>query len=481
MRRSTFLTSGLVTAATIGNFTFPSVASTDPTVCQSGQRTIDFESLVDNRPLVERSSIFAVENDVKKIAELRLAFSNMYRWSRNNPNDPRCWPLQSAIHRIAGLRGATDPTLTIHSSFYFLPWHRAYLYFFERILAWHLATESTMDANFRLPIWNWDITYSELKVPTSYTTPEISGQPNPLYTLRGDSSPFEPNDTNPTDALGSAADDFFGSSPATGLVNPGAPFSTPHGAVHEDTGGVMMDPRTSAEDPIFFSHHANVDKLWAWWLSGSNHTAPDYLEWKSTVWTFTDWDGTCVSVKASDMIDEKRMRYYYAPSVEIIAKGPQSAHALALESGRLTTTDQARSAVRKATHAQLRLVRVRVDGPGRYFVTTPSSLLPGYQTVLGSFVVFGHADQKLATVYVPIYGAKSALTASQLRLGIHKESRSRSTQQRRLAIAGSSGTGAKILSATPTELPQAKLRRLFGLASVSFEPLEASGATLLTR
>ena len=38
----------------------------------------------------------------------------------------------------------------------------------------------------------------------------------------------------------------------------------PHDHVHVDVGagGLMSDPRTAALDPIFWLHHANIDRLW---------------------------------------------------------------------------------------------------------------------------------------------------------------------------------------------------------------------------
>src|SRR4029079_15889074 len=42
---------------------------------------------------------------------------------------------------------------------------------------------------------------------------------------------------------------------------------TPHGAVHVRTGGEMRSIGTSARDPIFWLHHANVDRLWNRWLA----------------------------------------------------------------------------------------------------------------------------------------------------------------------------------------------------------------------
>ncbi|KAF4345525.1 Tyrosinase [Fusarium beomiforme] len=40
--------------------------------------------------------------------------------------------------------------------------------------------------------------------------------------------------------------------------------SRPHGAIHSAIGGDMV-PNTSPNDPIFFLHHTQIDRLWALW------------------------------------------------------------------------------------------------------------------------------------------------------------------------------------------------------------------------
>ena len=37
--------------------------------------------------------------------------------------------------------------------------------------------------------------------------------------------------------------------------------SQPHDVVHVSLNGLMDDPDTAAEDPIFWLHHANIDRL----------------------------------------------------------------------------------------------------------------------------------------------------------------------------------------------------------------------------
>ena len=43
--------------------------------------------------------------------------------------------------------------------------------------------------------------------------------------------------------------------------------STPHNYVHVDIAGLMESPATAGQDPIFWLHHANIDRLWEVWLA----------------------------------------------------------------------------------------------------------------------------------------------------------------------------------------------------------------------
>src|SRR5262249_17395245 len=58
----------------------------------------------------------------------------------------------------------------IHFGWYFLPWHRAYLYFFESILG-----ELAGDAGFALPYWDWS---KNPKLPDFFF---VADPQNPLH------------------------------------------------------------------------------------------------------------------------------------------------------------------------------------------------------------------------------------------------------------------------------------------------------------
>ena len=50
-----------------------------------------------------------------------------------------------------------------HGSFFFLPWHRMYLFYFEKVLR-----AASGDANFALPYWRWT---SQRAMPLPFRSP----------------------------------------------------------------------------------------------------------------------------------------------------------------------------------------------------------------------------------------------------------------------------------------------------------------------
>jgi tyrosinase len=53
----------------------------------------------------------------------------------------------------------------------------------------------------------------------------------------------------------------------TSFAQFGSNINGVHGSVHIWVGGTMSDPSTSPADPIFWVHHANLDRLWWQWHS----------------------------------------------------------------------------------------------------------------------------------------------------------------------------------------------------------------------
>lgn len=116
---------------------------------------------------------------------------------------------------------------------------------------------------------------------------------------------------------------FFGSHtvPEISLTLERVPLiaSRPHGPVHIWT-GLFDKPHedmgnfyTAGKDPIFFGHHANVDRMWMLWkaIGGKNRTEftdPDLL---NAGFVFYDENAQLVRVKVRDCLDHLKLRYKY--------------------------------------------------------------------------------------------------------------------------------------------------------------------------
>jgi tyrosinase len=64
----------------------------------------------------------------------------------------------------------------------------------------------------------------------------------------------------------------------------------------------MADPDTAAQDPIFWLHHANIDRLWVLWNRNGNANTTD-PQWLSQSFSFFDEHGAGVSMTATQVLD----------------------------------------------------------------------------------------------------------------------------------------------------------------------------------
>jgi len=373
-----------------------------------------FASRADVRPIVERRTIDELVKDAPhEVVRIRRAYANMFAWSTTHPNDPRSWAQQKLVHSRAAARGENDPAYVIHGSHHFFPWHRAYLYFHERILAWHLTGRTALDSTFRLPVWGWETGFDSLNDPSIYTdATDPAGRLNPLAYQRRFLL-FERNDTNALAAVTFAGRDFIGYPPAADASANGSIENGVHANIHVDVGGDMGHIRTAAKDPLFFAHHANIDRLWSWWTNLAGAAAPEPLaDWQRVRWNFTDWDGATVTVRAIDLLEHAdRLRYAYGkPALTFVA--PQNARDYALgRSGALwRATHDVRQRTLGARRVALKLLGIGVPGPGHFAI---GAIVPGQDPqpqTLGTFIVLDHMHAKRANAFLDVSEARAALT-----------------------------------------------------------------------
>jgi polyphenol oxidase len=69
---------------------------------------------------------------------------------------------------------------------------------------------------------------------------------------------------------------------------------------------------SAARDPIFFSHHSNIDRLWSIWktLGGKRKDFND-KDWLESGFLFYDENKNLVKVKVKDCLDTKKLGYVY--------------------------------------------------------------------------------------------------------------------------------------------------------------------------
>ncbi|KAF8477673.1 Di-copper centre-containing protein [Russula ochroleuca] len=201
-----------------------------------------------------------------------------------------------------------DLSTRVHFTGYFLPWHRWYVHVFERSLEHKCGYRGVS------PYWNWTIDApdfyessfwdgsdpvsglggwgdpnSDWRVPDgAFSTMRVS-YPSP-HTVRRDYT-YQPFDeSNPLfpqpllignasfsasvikAILGTSAGDYKGFQ--TMLEAPEGPHGGVHVTVDGDLGGTCPEnapsncvggPKWSPNDPLFWMHHAMVDKIWYNW------------------------------------------------------------------------------------------------------------------------------------------------------------------------------------------------------------------------
>lgn len=248
-------------------------------------------------------------------------------------NDPTSWSYQAAMHGTY-----TTPTQPLwnqckHGSWWFISWHRTYLYYFERIVRAQIVALGGPES-WALPYWNYDGGSNHNEIPTPFRSPtKADGSPNALYTPdRGaginTGLGLDALVTSPAAALACpifVGNTEFGGDVTTTLAqrssNTGVLEATPHNAVHGAMGGLMGYVETAAEDPIFWLHHCNIDRLW--WIWTQSHVNTADARWTSQSFDFFDAGGAAASLTSADVEDiVTQLQYTYDHQVFIIRRPP---------------------------------------------------------------------------------------------------------------------------------------------------------------
>jgi Common central domain of tyrosinase/Polyphenol oxidase middle domain/Protein of unknown function (DUF_B2219) len=297
-----------------------------------------------------RRNIYSLSPDGPEIAALREGVAAM---QGRPPTDPTSWTYQANIH---GVPRDPDPNAPPplptwnqcqHQSFFFLSWHRMYLFYFERILR-----AASGDPDLALPYWDYANT-AHRALPIAFREP--ADATNPLYVQERDQA---------ANLGGPLPEAFVQHRRAFGLINfsastsqlsfggprvpspqhfgtreqrVGALENEPHNNIHGLVGGRdgwMSNPNTAARDPIFWLHHSNIDRLWERWLEqgGGRENPSDDDVWLDTVFTLFDENGFEDRLTGRDILDTLRqLDYRYDDDPPLLPPVPFAAEVAAAD------------------------------------------------------------------------------------------------------------------------------------------------------
>lgn len=193
-----------------------------------------------------------------EINDLRTAFRELQKI----PDD-------RGYQYIAGIHGYPLPVYCQHGTAFFAVWHRPYLLLIEKAL-------QAVVPSVALAYWDWTDPRAQAEgVPKIYTdetyTDPATNQVvmNPLYS---EPITFAGTESDHTSREPASPADLINMSAMVDIAMRSGDYVTfsrnlenPHNAIHGWVGGTMGVVPYAAYDPLFWAHHANVDRLfWQW-------------------------------------------------------------------------------------------------------------------------------------------------------------------------------------------------------------------------
>ncbi|XP_058096723.1 polyphenol oxidase, chloroplastic-like [Magnolia sinica] len=296
---------------------------------------VDYKFPTSSTPLRIRKPAHLLDAD--DLAKYEEAYRRMRAldkedpWSLEQQARVHCQYCDGAYDQV----GFNDVQLQVHFSWIFLPWHRYYIHFHERILGKLIG-----DDTFALPFWNWDS-------PDGMTIPPIFLKEGPLNdALRNPANlsrvvdyQYSPTTESPyTDEelkmknLYQMNKTFRESLPLPELflgdpVRAGEEASASktmgqiesiHNAPHQFVGlpdapfRDMGNLYSSGYDPLFYSHHSNVDRMWhIYRQKRGNKVDFNDPDWLNSSFIFFDENKQLVKVKVADCLNPLKLRYTY--------------------------------------------------------------------------------------------------------------------------------------------------------------------------
>lgn len=207
----------------------------------------------------------------------------------------------------------------------FLPWHRKYLFFFERIVR-----TLSEDEDFALPYWGYMDGRSSQVLPREF---DELGSP-----LSHDRSPKSRQGDPLTSSYFAGR---FWSDRQFPLLSR-AVEGQPHGGVHVFVGEADRDMSSlfrSSRDPVFWIHHCEIDRIWEGALMAGFPTPTG--PWLNNTHRFFDETGKFVELTNEQVLKADQIKDWTGYAYHLVPKppgGPTSALVAAATAGGMRST-----------------------------------------------------------------------------------------------------------------------------------------------
>jgi tyrosinase len=167
-----------------------------------------------------------------------------------------------------------------HTNARLLPWHRVFLHLYEEAL-------HNYHPDVCIPYWDW--TKPEEQHFPAWLAGVLPTVKTPTRTINVIRSP------GPDGNLAAITSGAGSAMAQTSYGNFTGPINGIHGGVHIWCGGTMSDASVSPADPVFWLHHANLDRLWWVWYqnpAAGNKQNPPLTGADAVMdpWTYTETD-----------------------------------------------------------------------------------------------------------------------------------------------------------------------------------------------
>lgn len=185
--------------------------------------------------------------------------------------------MSHTMHRMPPNVDPNDPTGVLGQQ-RFLPWHRVFLYELEQQLQAAVSPQKTS-----IPYWDW-ANAEEHEIPEwlEGVTPTVMVGPAPMVTSESLTVSVIRSPGTQADLAAIVAGTTPFNVPSLDKVKQATKYTefatgleNIHNLVHNWVGGTMSDLTTAAADPLFWMHHANIDRLWWEWYQNHGDQNPD--------------------------------------------------------------------------------------------------------------------------------------------------------------------------------------------------------------